>query len=149
MARIRLFVVLALMTALALGGCSSPEPGQGPAGESEETSPTDEGPSFEMVAPPGIYDLPGGETQALGILTYRDLEGGFWAVARTAIPAEAATAELVAVVLPAEGLEVDLQTMNGEYVSVVGMRDDGPSIYMAGPIIRARAVEIVTDMPVE
>ena len=148
MERVRFLLIAVLMLALALSGCAAAD-SDGSSDGAEEPPPSEESPSLEMVAPPGIYDLPGGDSQALGILTYRDLEGGFWAVANTAIPEEAATADIVAVVLPAEGLEVDLQTMNGEYVSVVGTRSDGPSIYMAGPIIEAKTVEVVSDTAVE
>ena len=148
MERVRFLLIAVLMLALTLTGCGAAG-SDGSGDGAEEPPPAEESPGLGMVAPPGIYDLPGGDSQALGILTYRDLEGGFWAVANTAIPEEAATADILAVVLPAEGLEVDLQTMNGEYVSVVGTRSDGPSIYMAGPIIEAKTVEIVSDTAVE
>lgn len=137
-----------LLALVILAGCSS---GAEDGGSADPEAPaTDESPAFEMVAPPGSYSMPGGTTQVLGILTYRDLEGGFWAVVNTAVPEEAATADIVAVVVPAdEDIGVDLQTFNGEYVSVVGMLNEGPSIYMAGPVIEAQTIEVVSDTTVE
>lgn len=146
--RVRIALAIALLAVALLAGCTSGNDGNDTTGEQQP--PADDSPSFEMVAPPGIYSMPNGTTQALGILTYRDLEGGFWAVVKTAVPEEAATAEVVAVVSPVgEGLDVDLQTMNGEYVSVVGLLNEDPSIYMAGPVIEAQTVEVVRDMVVE
>lgn len=146
--RFRAVLVGGLLALVMLAGCASGSDGsETPDGE---TSSTDESPSFEMVAPPGSYSMPDGTTQVLGILTYRDLEGGFWAVVKTAIADEAATAEIVAVVVPAgEDPGVDLQTLEGQYVSVVGTLNEGPSIYMAGPVIEAQSVEVVSDTAIE
>jgi hypothetical protein len=127
---------------LLLAGCA----GKGDSSGAGETTSTDESPPLSAVAPPGIYDLPGGSTEALGILTYRDLEGGFWAVAKTSVPEQAETAEIVAVVVPSAELAPQLESLRGQYVSVVGIRNVGPSIYMAGPVLEAQSIERVTDL---
>lgn len=149
MGRTRILGVAVLLMALVLAGCTSSETPDEPREESGETSPTDEGPVFEMVAPPGIYEMPGGETQALGILTYRDLEGGFWAVVNTAVPEEAATADVVAVIVPDDDIAPLMESNIGKYVSVVGNLEDGANIYMAGPVIEGKSIEVVSDMVVE
>lgn len=137
-----LLVGMALML-VALAGCGQKSDGTEGTGE---TTVTDESPTLGMVAPPGIYDLPAGTTQALGILVYRDLEGGFWAVAKTAVPEQAETAETVAVIVASQEVAATLESLRGEYVSVIGVRSDGPSIYMAGPVIEAQTVERVSDL---
>lgn len=147
--RIRIVVLCMLAAAVALGGCAS-EPESQPrddiqSGPSEEDTVTDEAPSLGQVAPPGLYQLPDGSLQALGILSFRDVEGGIWVVARTGVPEEASTAPIVAVVKLEDDLAVDLQTMNGNYVSVRGKADDDSA---AGPMIEATSVEFVSDMVV-
>lgn len=151
MVRVKLLLIGVLLVALTLTGCAAAddEPADGEPQESEEETVPDETPSLGMVAPPGIYELPNGDTQALGILTFRDLEGGFWAVVDTAVPEEAATAAIVAVILPDDDIAADMQTYNGQYVSVVGNREDEPNIYQAGPIIEGKSIEVVSDMVVE
>lgn len=145
--RFRVALAVSLLAVLLLAGCAS---GSDSDGSGDEQAPVDDSPAFEMVAPPGSYSMPDGSTQVLGILTYRDLEGGFWAVVKTAVPEDAATAEIVAVVVPTgASLDVDLQTLNGEYVNVVGVLKEDASIYMAGPVIEAQTVEIVRDTAVE
>lgn len=129
-----------LLVALALAGCSG---ARDEGDKKPETSTTDQSPQLSTVAPPGIYDLPDGTTQAVGILTHRDLEGGFWAVVNTSVPEGAASAQIVAVVVPPQG--IDLQSMSGRFVSVRGKRQEGPSIYQAGPVIDAASVEVVTE----
>lgn len=136
-------IALLLLLGLLLSGCSG-----GGANDGKKDEPTtDESPDFETIAPPGIYALPDGTTEALGVLTHRDLEGGFWAVVKTPKPEEAQTAEVLAVVVAPEG--IDLASMSGRYVSVVGTRNDGPSIFMAGPVLNATSVKVVSDSGVK
>ncbi len=142
--RALILVVGVLLFSLAVAGCAGePEPvGEDePNGSAEEVVP--EEPPVGATTPPGLYDLPDGNARAVGILTYRDLEGGFWAVVDTMAPAEAATAAVLAVVLPNELIATDIQTCNGQYVSIVGARNDGPSIYQAGPIVEATSIEVI------
>lgn len=142
-------ILLFTVATLGLGGCGS-DGRDGADGASDgAASPGKDLPGLEMVAPPGIYDLPGGETQVLGILTYRDLEGGFWAVADAADPSQAATAELVAVIVPDGEIAADMGTYEGRYVSVIGSREDGPNIYQAGVVVEGRSIEVVSDTVVE
>lgn len=148
MKRMRFFLIAAVLMGVALAGCGTSSPEE-PGESSEEASPTDEAPAFEMVAPPGIYEMPGGDTQALGILTYRDLEGGFWAVVNTAVPEEAATAAVVAVIVPDDDIAPLMEPNRGKYVSVLGKREDGANLFMAGPVIEGKSIEVVSDMVVE
>lgn len=147
--RMRIAVLYLAVVAVALGGCGSQPESQAPrdiqSGPSEEDTVTDEAPSLGQIAPPGLYQLPDGTLQALGILNFRDVEGGIWVVARTGVPEEAAVAPIVAVVKLEDDLAVDLQTMNGTYVSVRGTADDDSA---AGPMIEATSVEVVSDMVV-
>lgn len=147
--RKRIVLLGLLAVAIVLGGCAS-QPESQPSediqsGPSEEDTITDEAPSLGQIAPPGLYYLPDGSVQALGILNYRDAEGGIWVVARTGVPEEAATAPIVAVVKLEDDLAVDLQTMNGNYVSVRGKPDDDSA---AGPMIEAVSIDVVSDMVV-
>lgn len=142
-------VVLLAIVAGTLVGCTSnpkstdgsPATGTSPAGQ----PPTSSG----LLAAPGLYEVEGGKTQALGTLDYRDLEGGFWAVVDTADPEKAAAAAVVAVVPNAATLGVDLDSMKGSYVSVIGKKLEGVSTRQAGPEIEAERIEIVTDTTVQ
>jgi hypothetical protein len=100
-----------------------------------------------MLVPPGLYDQPDGRVQAFGTLTYRDLEGGFWAVVDTVIPEEADAAAVVAVIVPDDDIAASLESYRGQIVSIIGDRED-MSIYQAGPVVEGRSVEVVTDMVV-
>lgn len=142
-----LLLMLAVTLALGVVGCVNgaseqvPQTGTTPEG----TPPT----SLGVVAAPGLYDVEGGKTQALGTLDYRDLESGFWAVVDTAVPEDAATADIVAVIPNADELGVDLESMKGSYVSAIGTKLEGASAQQAGPQIEAEKIEIVTDTTVE
>lgn len=142
--RLRGAAVAALVLALTLAGCAPRPPSGAPPGASPGP------PSTGVVAAPGLYQLEDGSTQALGILAYRDVEGGFWAVVDTAIPEEADSAPILAVVLP-DAIEVGgkMAGYEGKYVNVVGKRDDGPTIYQSGPVIDAASIEVVSDTQVE
>ena len=120
--------VVASLFAVTTGGCGSSTPD--PGSESKE---------------PGIYEYADGLTQAVGILTYRDLEGGFWAIADTDDSSQVESSSNV-VVLITSGAQVvqKLETMRGQYVSAVGTYDDGPSIFMAGPMLQ---VETISALP--
>lgn len=139
--------VVALVGLLVLVGCT----GTGSQTEPKsETPPTSQPPeSSAVLAPPGLYEVEGGKTQALGVLDYRDIEGGFWVVVDTAVAEDAAKADVVAVIPNAEDLGVDLESMKGNYVSATGTKLDGASIRMAGPEIEADTIEVVSDTNVE
>jgi hypothetical protein len=132
-------LVMAVALALVTAGC----------GEAD-TSPQEpaDGDSLGQLAPPGLYELEGGRTQALGVLAQRDLEGGFWAVV-SAYPGETADeAEVVAVIANAEQLDVDLGALEGSFVKAEGQLLDGASIRMAGPELEADKLERVDDVAV-
>lgn len=144
-ALLALLSVVALAAALVLVGC-----GQTPSDPATGTYPTGQAPEpSQSLAPPGIYEVEGGKTQALGTLDYRDIEGGFWAVVDTPVAEDAAKADVVAVIPNADKLGVDLESMKGSYVSAIGKKLDGASIRMAGPEIEAETIEVVSDTNVE
>lgn len=95
---------------------------------------------------PGLYELAGGRVRALGVLAYRDLEGGFWAVidASPGLPV-APDVHVVAVVTNAADLtSVDFEALEGHLVAVEGTLLDGATIRMAGPELDADSVTAVT-----
>jgi len=124
--RSRLIVMLCLAIPLVLVGCGGAGGGAGVAGKA-----------------PGTYDADGGQTEVVGTLVYRDLEGGFWAVADAASATDAEAAPNLAVVLTEDAdLSANLEALSGKYVSVVGTIDDGGvSIYMAGPLLYATSAQ--------
>jgi hypothetical protein len=136
------FVALALavsgLLAPALAGCGSSEP-------SEATTSTTLPDSLGMFAPPGLYDLEGGRTQAFGVLVYRDLEGGFWAVVDAQLGEPNDEAPVIAVLVGAEELGVDLAALDGGFVLAEGTLSDGVSAQMAEPELLVDTVKEATD----
>ncbi len=138
---VRVAAVLLIVSGLlvpAVAGCGSSKP-------AEEGTSTTQPDSLGMFAPPGLYDLDGGRTQAFGVLAYRDLEGGFWAVV-DALPGDSAEeATVIAVLVGAEELGVDLTALEGGLVLAEGRMADGVSIFMAGPELVVDTVTEATD----
>jgi hypothetical protein len=96
------------------------------------------------LATPGLYMLPDGRALAVGVLHFRDIEGGFWAVFATrAAQQEDATA--VAVIADPERLG-DLQALDGQYVGVAGRLRDGVSSRMSGREMDAAWIALVSDL---
>ena len=123
--RSKLIVMLCLTIPLALVGCGGTGGGVGAAGKV-----------------PGTYDADGGQTEVVGTLVYRDLEGGFWAVADAASATDAEMAPNLAVVITEDAdLSASLEELSGKYVSAVGTLDDGMSIFMAGPLLYVTSVQ--------
>lgn len=131
-------LMFAALAALSATGCASED---GRVVEPVETS---------TAAPArlGLYELEDGTTQALGMLTYKDLEGGFWAVVDTVIAEEADEAPVVAVILTDSDLAATMESYRYQYVSVVGAKQDEMSTYQAGPIIQATSIEVVEETSV-
>ena len=134
-------LILGLVLALAVVGCSpaadEPKPDVGaPA--------TDD--SMGLRLAPGLYDLEDGTVQALGILEFRDLEGGFWAIVSNT-GADPAEGTVVAVIPPGTDLEETYELLAGKMVMVTGTRFEGASIRMAGPEIEVTSIEEITDTP--
>lgn len=102
--------------------------------------------SAGALAPPGLYDLENGRTQALGVLRRVDLEGGFWAVTNALPGGEPGREEkVIAVLANAAELGLDLESLEGAYVSAVGKLLGGASIRMAGPELQLDTLEKVAD----
>lgn len=130
-------LLLALVLGLALVGCA-------PAGETrpEPASTPPEAPGAATGLAPGLYDLEDGSAQALGVLTWVDLEGGFWAlVGGTEAEGDAGTT--VAVIANGAERDAELRPLEGSMVLVTGERFEGASIRMAGPEIVAETIEKV------
>lgn len=99
-----------------------------------------------VLAPPGLYDLPGGRKRALGTLEYRDLEGGFWVIVHRIPSREASSAPTIVVL--ANGREAGAPGLEGRYVFADGEMLEGVSIRMAGPEMRVESLREVTDTTV-
>lgn len=133
-------VALLVVAVLALFGCSarsSEVPSGGPV--------SDEGPHRAGLRPaPGLYDQSDGSVQAIGVLEYRDLEGGFWAVIDTT-EAGGAGGSVVAVITNSDDFSERIESLEGATVVATGTRLEGASIRMAGPEIEATEIEAVEE----
>ena len=150
----RMILIALLLVSLSLFGCANEpdtvEPGVQPDVVEPDVVPGETpsgGSTSGMVAPPGMYDMMGGTVQALGILTYRDAEGGYWAVVNTAIPEEADTAAVVVVIEPDDDIAGSMEMYRGQYVSVTGNRED--RMHPGGPVMEGRTLEVVSATVVE
>ncbi len=132
-----LALALALSLALVLVGCAADDPA------TDEPNGAVDTPGADLRLAPGLYDLEDDAVQAIGTLTWVDLEGGFWAVVDTT----GAEDTNVAVIANGDELADVLAPLEGRQVSVVGERFDGMSIRMAGPEIIAETVEEIDDAP--
>jgi hypothetical protein len=131
---------------LALSGLFVPTlTGCGSSELSEASTSTTLPDSLGMFAPPGLYDLEGGRTQAFGVLVYRDLEGGFWAVVDAQLGEPNDKAPVIAVLVGAEELGVDLATLEGGFVLAEGRLSEGASVRMAGTELLVDTVREATD----
>src|SRR5512133_4243547 len=111
-----LALILGLVLVLAAVGCApaadepTPEPDVG-----APTAP--DGSSMGLRLAPGLYDLEDGTVQALGLLEYRDLEGGFWAIVSNT-GADPAEGTVVAVIAPGTDLDETFEALKGKMVLV-------------------------------
>jgi len=134
-------LILAGFLILVLVGCGSSGPKEPPT----STTPPNPGPRTGTLARPGLYAVEGGRSHALGVLEYRDLEGGFWAVV-DAMPGQSTdTAQLIAVLVGADKLGIDLEALKGHYVSADGTLAGGASSRMAGPELTVDTLKEVSD----
>lgn len=143
--RTRTVLCALLVLTLFLTGCATTDSGT----DGVEVPTPDGGTSSGQLAPPGLYEQDDGTWQALGLLAYRDLEGGFWAVVDTALPEEADSASVVAVVVPGAEITSQMESFRGKYVSVIGTKSEGADIYQVGPVIEATSIEEVIEQTVE
>ncbi len=135
---VAVLLVVASLLVPALAGCGASEP-------AETSTSTTEQESLGMFAPPGLYDLGAGRTQAFGVLVHRDLEGGFWAVVDAQLGEPNDEAPVIAVLVGAEDLGVDLVALEGGFVLAEGTLSEGPSTRMAGPELVVDSVKEATD----
>ena len=139
-------VVAAALVALAtLAGCS----GKNDAGFTGTAPPSSStaapaAPSTGSKLAPGIYDLEDGTVQAVGVVEYRDLEGGFWVVIG-GTEAEGDAGKVVAVIANGADFEQQFKDHEGLSMIITGKRLDGASIRMAGPEIEATSVVAASD----
>ncbi|GAB4285425.1 MAG: hypothetical protein Kow0067_08230 [Coriobacteriia bacterium] len=143
MRRTAIGLVVLLLLGLSVGCASS----GGTDGESDAGgSPDDDAPAVPFVAPGLAEDADG--AVAYGTLVYRDLEGGFWAVA-DGLPEEVdETTPLVVVIANPGDLDDSFCAMKNDYVRVTGEMAEGVSIRMAGPEIEADSV-VAVEVPAE
>ena len=130
--------------AIALVGCAS-ETGMD-LGEGTPPPAVDGGAASGSRLAPGLYDLEDGTVQALGVLEYRDLEGGLWAIIGGA-EADGNIGDVVAVVANPDSFTAELTSLSGKTVAVTGTRFTGTTIRMAGPEIVVDTIEEVSDTP--
>jgi hypothetical protein len=126
-----------ILLAVILAGCGE--------ADRDQDSPTEGGFATE-VAPPGLYELEEGRAEALGVLAFRELEGGFWAVVAAYPGQEVEDAQNVAVIANPDDLDVDLEVLAGSYVRAEGTPLDGASIRMAGPELEVDILERIEDV---
>lgn len=144
--RIALLLLTVLLAFAAVGCATRGETGTPAVSDPGTTTPEPgaAGGSAGMRLANGLYDLEDGTVQAIGTLTYVNLEGGFWAV--TGAPAaEGGEDAVIAVIANGAELQDALEPLAGKTVTVLGTRLEGASTRMAGPEIEATSVEEIND----
>ncbi|GAB4264298.1 MAG: hypothetical protein Kow00122_19880 [Thermoleophilia bacterium] len=82
----------------------------------------------------------------MGVLRRVDLEGGFWAVTNALPGGEPDEGDkIIAVLANADDLGLDLESLEGAYVSAVGKLLGGASVRMAGPELQLDTLAKVAD----
>jgi len=142
MNRRTLAALLAVLLALLLSGCAANEPDV-----STPEQPVDQpGDAAGLRLAPGLYDQQDGTVLATGVLEYRDLEGGFWAVVDTT-DAAGPEGAVVAVIANGADFSEELESLKGKGVDVTGKRLEGASVRMAGPEIEMTSIEAIDETP--
>lgn len=139
MRQIAAAAVIALL-ALALGACAG---GNGDDTDGTEGNGTTDGAGSSRLAA-GLYDMEDGTVQAVGTLTYKDLEGGFWAIVG-GTGAEGNADTIIAVINDSDEFLDQIESLEGKTVIATGTRFDGATIRMAGPEIVIDSIEEVSD----
>ncbi len=137
--RKRLMLLALALVVVSMFAACSPTPPPATDNAAPEPAPTEPAPpAAGSGLAPGLYDIEGGQAQAIGELRWIDLEGGFWAVVDTTAAGDGNNIAVIA-----NGAEITdmLEPLEGMHVSVVGERFEGASIRMAGPEIIAESVE--------
>jgi hypothetical protein len=130
-----LALVLVLVVIATAPACASSEPE--PVPELVPAPPP-------VVDPPGIYELDGGGVSVVGIFAQMEEVGGSWGVFGVA-EAETAESYLVAVIVNAETLGVDLSAYRGRYVEVEGRVVDDASGSAGAPAVEADSIEVIVE----
>jgi hypothetical protein len=128
--RLTLLAAALLALALALAGCST-----GPYGGGQPApvpTPNQGGAAGGTSEAPGVTELPDGTVRIVGVLEFRDLEGGTWVITGgTAATGDAG--KTLAVIANAADLTAKLEPLRGERVVATGTKAGGVSTRMAGP----------------
>jgi hypothetical protein len=149
-----LLLTLLLSASFVLSACSDDSGTAGTEttaaenGSGSDDDGSSDGSSSEEVPDPGLHEQEDGTVQAVGILTFRDSEGGFWAVVDTKDSAEATDADIVAVLGASGEIPGPINSYDGKYVSVIGTPRDA-SVYQAGPFVEMQTIEIITGQSAE
>ncbi len=93
---------------------------------------------------PGLYELADGRAQAVGVLEYRDLEGGTWVIVG-GTEAEGNVGEVVAVIANPDRAVRSSSRSRVSWWWRTGTKLDGASIRMAGPEIEVKTIEAIKD----
>lgn len=138
--------LLVLVLAGSLVGCGSSgtmKPAENPGSIPATSGPPSDGAAGTRLAP-GLYELADGSAQALGMLEYRDLEGGIWVIVG-GTEATGDVGKTVAVIANADELAAQLDGLKGATVIATGKKLGGASIRMAGPELAVTSIEKVED----
>lgn len=122
------FIVLTIAVGLAMTGCATPA-----------DTPVPDAAGGSQLAQ-GLHELGDGTAQAVGVLEFQDLEGGFWAVTGST-PDQAGASGIIVVIANAQDLGARVDELAGSQVIVTGTLLDGASIRMAGPEMEATSIE--------
>lgn len=134
-------LVMSLLAALALSMTAC-----GQQGAADEADPNN--PAAGISPQRGMMELEGDRVNAVGLLQWVELEGGFWAVTEVPMP-EDETSDIIAVIANGAEYQDELAALEGRDVVVSGTRFDGMSIRMAGPEIEMDSVAEVGQGPAE
>jgi hypothetical protein len=96
----------------------------------------------EAIPEPGLYPIAEGRAEAVGVVTYVNLEGGFWRIADTVSSRNAESADTVVVIANAGDLTNGPSSYEGQYVRATGMLSDAASIRMAGQEMIVERIEV-------
>lgn len=133
---VRLLALMVLFVMIAVAaGCASSEPA--PAPEPVPAPPP-------VVDPPGIYELDGGGVSVVGIFAQMEELGGSWGVFGVT-EGEPAESFLVAVIVNAETLGVDLAGYRGRYVEVEGRILGDAPVSGGAPAVEAESIEVIVE----
>lgn len=90
----------------------------------------------------GLHERSDGTVDAVGVLEYRDLEGGFWAVVDTASGSDTEFT-IVAVIANGDDFSTETEALEGSRVIVEGTLLEGVSTRMSGPEVEATSITSV------